>query len=163
MASKIKFQMSIMMGVTLSLCLSFVGTFTSGSFTPAAFVVSFLESLLISLVIGYFVPMKLLDDKACEKAGITGKPLACRALGSLISDLVYTPIITIFMVTINFVKIPEAHRPPYFIMLGKSMLISLVVAYLIVFLVAENFMKFILKRNGVGGPPEGGRPDMRKK
>jgi hypothetical protein len=155
MANKIKFHMSLMMGITLSLCLSFVGTFTSGSFTIGGFMVSFLESLVISLVIGYFVPIKRLEDKACEKAGITGKPLACRALGSLISDLIYTPIITIFMVTINFVKIPAAHRPPYVLMLGKSMLISLVVAYLIVFLVAENFMKIIMKRNGVGRPPEG--------
>ncbi|SFC98946.1 hypothetical protein [Ruminococcus albus] len=163
MANKIKIQMSIMMGVTLSLCLSFVGSFTSGNFTVGSFLVGFLESLLISLVIGYFVPMKLLEDKACEKAGITGKPLPCRALGSFISDLIYTPIITIFMVTINFVKIPAAHRPPYVLMLGKSMLISFVVAYLIVFLVADNYMKIILKRNGVGGPPEGGRPDMRNK
>jgi hypothetical protein len=144
-----------MMGITLSLCLSFVGTFTSGSFTIGGFMVSFLESLVISLVIGYFVPMKRLEDKACEKAGITGKPLACRALGSLISDLIYTPIITIFMVTINFVKIPAAHRPPYVFMLGKSMLISLVVAYLIVFLAAENYIKFIMKRSGVDRPPEG--------
>ena len=154
MANKIKFHMSLMMGITLSLCLSFVGTFTSGSFTIGGFIVSFLESLVISLVIGCFVPMKRLEDKACEKAGITGKPLACRALGSLISDLIYTPIITIFMVTINYVKIPAAHRPPYVLMLGKSMLISLVVAYLIVFLAAENYMKFIMKRSGVGRPPE---------
>ncbi|SEK28751.1 hypothetical protein [Ruminococcus albus] len=163
MEKKIRSQMSIMMGITLSLCLSFVGTFTSGNFTPVAFMKSFLESLVISLVIGYLVPMKLLEDKACEKAGITGKHLPCRALGSLISDLIYTPIITIFMVTINFVKIPAEHRPTYIIMLGKSMLISFVVAYLIVFLVADNFMKLILKSNGVGRPPEGGRPDMRKK
>ena len=156
MEKKIKMSMSIMMGVTLSLCLSFVGTFTSGSFTPAAFLVSFLESLAISLVIGCFVPMKPLEDKVCEKAGITGKPLACRALGSLISDLIYTPIITICMVTINFVKIPVAHRPPYVLMLGKSMLISLVVAYLLIFLVGDPFMKLILKKYGIAGrPPEG--------
>lgn len=161
MEKKIKLSMSIMMGVTLSLCLSFVGTFTSGSFTPGAFLVSFMESLVISLVIGYFVPMKKLEDSACEKFGVTGKPLACRAVGSLVSDLIYTPIITIAMVTINFFKIPAAHRPPYIIMLGKSMLISLVVAYLIVFLVGDNFMRMILKKNGIGGPPAG-RSDGRK-
>jgi hypothetical protein len=155
MEKKIKSQMSIMMGITLSLCLSFIGTFSSGNFTPVEFLKSFLESLAISIVIGCFVPMKLLEDKACEKAGITGKPFACRALGSLISDLIYTPIITICMVTINFVKIPAAHRPPYILMLGKSMLISLVVAYLLIFLVGDPFMKLILKKNGVGGPPEG--------
>ena len=149
MEKKIKSQMSIMMGITLSLFLSFIGTFSSGNFTPVEFLKSFLESLAISLVIGCFVPMKLLEDKACEKARITGKPFACRALGSLISDLIYTPV------TINFVKIPAEHRPPYVIMLGKSMLISLVVAYLLIFLVGDPFMKLILKKNGVGGPPEG--------
>jgi len=41
---KIGRQMSLMMGVTLSLVLSFVGVFTSGQFTLPAFIMSFLES-----------------------------------------------------------------------------------------------------------------------
>ena len=154
MGKKIKLHMSLMMGITLSACLSFVGTFTSGSFTPVAFIVSFLESLVISLIIGYFVPMKQLEDKACEKAGITDKPLACRALGSLISDLIYTPVITTAMVTMAYFKI-QGGKPPYIIMWGKSMLISLLVAYLIVFLVAQNYMKFIMKSIAPGAPDGG--------
>ena len=154
---KIKLQMSILMGITLSICLSFVGTFTSGNFTLKMFIVSFLESLMISLIIGYFVPMKQLEDKACAKAGITGKPLACRALGSLISDLIYTPIITTAMVTMAYLKM-QGGKPPYLIMWGKSMLSSLLVAYLLVFLVSENYMKLILKHNGVGGTPNGKGP-----
>ena len=101
--------------------------------------------------------MKQLEDKACAKAGITGKPLACRALGSLISDLIYTPIITTAMVTMAYLKM-QGGKPPYLIMWGKSMLSSLLVAYLLVFLVSENYMKLILKHNGVGGTPNGKGP-----
>ncbi len=155
MEKKIKMSMSIMMGVTLSLCLSFVGTFTSGSFTPAAFLVSFLESLVISLVIGCIVPIKKAEDSACEKVGVKS-PMGRRTLGSFVSDLIYTPVITTAMVTINFFKIPIAHRPPYIIMWGKSMVISFIVAYLIVFLVGDNYMRMILKKYGIAGrPPEG--------
>ena len=150
---KVGIQMSLLMGVTLSLVLSFVGVFTSGSFTVVGFLLSFLESLVISLVIGLLVPMKKVGDAACVKAGIKDKPLACRSLESLISDLIYTPVITFVMVFIAYKK-ATAHGAPLRLgpMLGKSMLISLVVAYLFIFLVTPNYIRFLVKRNGDGKP-----------
>ena len=146
---KIGRQMSIMMGLTLSLVLSFVGVFTSGQFTLPAFIMSFLESLVISLIIGMFVPMKKVGDAACSKAGISERPLACRALESLVSDLIYTPVITFVMVFMAYKQATKHGAPLSFgPMLGKSMVMSLVVAYLFIFLVTPNYMKFILKRNG---------------
>ena len=116
---------------------------------------SFLESLVISLVIGFLVPMKKVGDAACEKAGIKDKPLACRFLESLVSDLIYTPIITFVMVFMAYKNATSHGAPLHFgPMLGRSMLISLVVAYLFIFLVTPNYMKFLLKRSGVGRPKE---------
>ena len=153
----IKVIMGLLMGVTLSLCLSFVGTFTSGSFTVPSFIISFFESLVISFVIGLFVPMKDIERNICIKAGVREKPFARRALGSLVSDLIYTPVITVAMVTLAYFHIPAPHRPPYPVMLGKSMLISLVVAYLIIFLVTDKYMGIAMKVSGEGGPPQ--RPE----
>lgn len=150
---KIGRQMSLMMGVTLSLVLSFVGVFTSGQFTLPAFIMSFLESLVISLIIGMLVPMKKVGDAVCDKAGVTGKPLACRALESLVSDLIYTPIITVVMVFMAYKQATKHGAPLKFApMLGESMVVSLVVAYLFIFLVTPNYMKFIMKKNG--GKPQ---------
>ncbi|MBQ8967630.1 hypothetical protein [Ruminococcus sp.] len=148
---KIGLGMSIMMGVTLSLTLSFVGTFTSGRFTLVGFLLSFLESLVISFVIGFFVPMKKVGDAACGKLGIMDRPLACRCVESLVSDLIYTPIITFVMVFMAY-KQATSHGVPlrFGSMLGESMVISLVVAYLIIFLVTPNYMKFLMKKYGNG-------------
>ena len=153
MEKKIKTSMGLMMGITLSLCLSFVGIVSSGQFTLPGFIVSFFESLAISLIIGFIVPMKPIEEKACAKAGVTDKPFARRALGSLISDLIYTPVITIAMVTLAYFKI-KGPRPPYPMMLGKSMIISLVVAYLIIFLVSDFYMGLIMKNVTKGKPRE---------
>ena len=157
---KMNIQMSLMMATTLSFFLSMAGLLSSGKFTVPAFIISFIESFIISMIIGFFVPMKKVGDAAVAKAGIEPHSLKARLLETLISDLIYTPIITFCMVFMAHRQASKGGNPPPFgIMLAKSMVISLVLAYIIIFIVTPIFIKFLMKKNGIGGPPDmGGRP-----
>ena len=152
---KIGRQMSVLMGATLSFCLSLVGNLSSGRFTLPGFIVSFLASLVISLLIGMLVPMKKVTDSLTGKLGLQQGKLSTRCFEALISDLIYTPFITLVMVTLAYRQaVSHGARLSYLPMLGKSMLISLVVGYVLIFILMPVFLKFVLKRNGVGGAPE---------
>ena len=155
---KIGRQMSILMGVTLSFCLSLAGILSSGKFTVPGFLISFLVSLVISLIIGFFVPMKRVNDALDAKVGVKPGTLGARAFESLISDLIYTPIITVAMITLAY-KNATSHgaKVPYVPMLLKGMALSLVLGYILIFIFMPIFMKLVLKKNGVGGPPPQGR------
>lgn len=147
---KIGRQMSILMGVTLSFFLSLVGNLTSGHFTIMGFVTSFILSLIISLIIGFSVPMKKVTDSLDNKLGLKPGRLNTHLFESLVSDLIYTPIITLAMVTMAY-KQATSHgaRLSYLPMLGKSELISMVVGYVLIFICMPVFMKLVLKRNGI--------------
>ena len=92
--------MNIAMGVSLSFILSFVGTLHGGHFTVGGWLKSFAISLAISIVISFVVPVKKVCDDACKKVGASEKTLKHKVVSALVSDLIYTPIITIIMVAI---------------------------------------------------------------
>ena len=121
---KIGRTISICMGITLSFFLSLSGNLLSGHFTPAGWAISFVISTLISLIIGFCVPMKPLLDKATARM----KPgsLAAKCLESLISDLIYTPVITLAMVAMAHHSIalhaPAPALPPFLPMFLHSLL-----------------------------------------
>ena len=156
---KMNIQMGLLMAATLSFFLSLTGLLTAGKFTVPAFIISFLESFVISLIIGFFIPMKKLGDAAVNKAGIQPHSLKARLLETLLSDLIYTPFMTFVMVFMAHKQASKGgHPPPFIAMYGKSLIISLVVAYVIIFIVQPVFLKFVMKKNGIGGPPDmGGR------
>ena len=159
---KMGLLMSLFMGVTLSLCLSLTGLLSAGQFTVPALLVNFLISFVISMVIGFLVPMKKVGDSAVRGAKLRPGSWGARFLESLISDLIYTPIITIAMVTIAYFNvmshIPEdVQGPPYVPMLLKSLLISMVVGYVLIFIFMPLFMKLSMKICGIT-PPPAGRP-----
>jgi hypothetical protein len=152
---KIGRQMSVLMGLTLSFCLSLAGNLASGKFTVPGFIISFIASLVISLLIGFFVPMKKVNDSLDTKLGLQPGKTSTHAFESLISDLIYTPIITVVMVALAYKNATShgakgLHFGP---MLAKSMVLSLVLGYILIFIFMPVFMKIVLKRNGVGGPP----------
>ena len=157
---KMGIQMSLMMGVTLSFCLSLTGLVSAGQFSVPALIINFLISFVISMIIGLLVPMKKVGDAAIAKAGIEPRTLKARLLESLLSDLIYTPIITICMILMARQKIPSDKLPPFVPMLIKSLVISLIVGYVLIFIFQPLFMKILMKKNGIGGPPDmGGRPE----
>ncbi len=154
---KMSVQMSLLMATTLSFFLSMTGLLTAGKFTVPAFIISFLESFVISMIIGFFIPMKKVGDAAVAKAGLTPHSLKARLLETLLSDIIYTPFMTFVMVFMAHKQASkEGNPPPFLIMFGKSLIISLIVAYVIIFIVNPIFLKFLMKKNGIGAPPDMG-------
>ncbi|MGN0665316.1 MAG: hypothetical protein ACI4KF_02185 [Huintestinicola sp.] len=97
---KMGLSMSMLMGLTMSFVLSLVGTLGGGHFTVGGWVKSFVVSLIISIILGFIVPMKKLSDGACAKCNVPIHSTKGKLLSALISDLIYTPLITIIMVTL---------------------------------------------------------------
>lgn len=156
---KISREMSVLMGVTLSFCLSLTGNLSSGHFTFIGFLSSFIVSLIISLIIGFLVPMKKVTDSLVAKLHLEPYPLGRHLFEAFISDLIYTPIITLCMVSLAYMMATrQGAQMPYGPMLGKSMILSMAVGYLLIFFFMPLYMKIVLKRNGVipGAGPMGG-------
>lgn len=147
---KIGRQMSLLMGVTLSFFLSLTGILSSGKFTLPGFLISFVVSLVISLIIGFLVPMKKVNDSLGAKLGLNPRTLKTRLFESLISDLIYTPIITLIMITMAY-RNATSHgaQIPYVPMLVKGMVLSMIVGYVLIFIFMPLFMKLVMKRNGM--------------
>ena len=150
---KIGMQMSILMGITMSFCLSLTGNLSSGHFTLPAFLSSFLISTVISLMIGFFVPMKKVGDAAVQKANLTPGTLGAKCLESLISDLIYTPVLTLCMTAMahhNAVSHGQAMLP-YLLMFLRSLLLSMIIGYVLIFLLTPVYLKLVMKKNTPGG------------
>ena len=155
---KIMIQMNILMGVTLSLCLSLIGNLRAEKFSVPGFLISFLLSVVISMIIGLAVPVKPLTDRLEAKCGIQPRTLRAKCFEALISDLLYTPLITVVM-TVFAYKQATAHGAsiPFVPMLISSLLISLIAGYVLIFICMPLFLKLVFKWNHIdpsaGGPP----------
>ena len=154
---KIGMQMGILMGTALSLCLSLFGTLHSGHFSVPAFLISFAVSLLISLVIGCFIPMPLLEKGLCQKLNTEQRSLKGNALTALLSDLIYTPVITLAATALAYPNMVQAGGSASFgAMFLGSLLPSLLIGYVLIFFLKPLFLKLVLKKNGIapGNMPE---------
>ena len=159
---KIGLRVSILMSVTLSLFLSLSGNLLSGHFTVKGFLISLLMSIVISIIISLLVPMKKVGDGVVARSGLREHSIPARCLESFVSDLIYTPIITLAMVFMAY-KNASKHDSdlsfaPMFI---RSLLLSLMLGFVLIFVFQPLFVKLVLKRNGVGGPPQGGPPEKK--
>ena len=150
---KIGIFMSLLMGVTLSFFLSLTGQLSSGHFEVPGFLLSFGVSLLVSLIIGFLVPMKKVNDSLDRKLGLAPRSLGTRFFEALVSDIIYTPIITFIMVFMNY-KIAVSHGAHLVFgpMLLKSMIVSLIVGYVLIFIFMPLFMALLMKKYGPGRP-----------
>ena len=147
---RVGLMMTVLMGITMSLVLSFVGTFTSGHFSLMAWLFSFTVSLVVSLVIGFTVPVKRICDGACNKCGLVPESFKGNLFGSLISDLIYTPVITLIMVVIGVLKRlpPDASVPLIPIIIHAfipSLIKCLIVGYVVIVVAQPLFIKMLVK------------------
>ncbi|MCR5670425.1 MAG: hypothetical protein K6G10_05425 [Butyrivibrio sp.] len=145
-------KMGIRMGILMSLCLSLVGTLTSGHFTVPGFLLSFVVSSVISLIIGFVVPLGKIGAGACKKAGLKQGSMGARLLESFISDLIYTPLITLAMVFMAYSLAMRMSGGNAQLNFGRmflgSLLICFVVAYVLIFIFQPIFLKQLLKKEG---------------
>jgi hypothetical protein len=143
---RINRRISILMGVTLSLCLSLVAhLFLADKFTFTGFLLSFAISLTISLIIGLIVPMKKVNDAVDRSLNLRPFSIKARLVESLVSDLIYTPIMTVIMTTISyFIATNNGADIPYVPMLLKSLLVCFLVGYVLIFIFQPLFMTLVI-------------------
>lgn len=157
---KIGLQMSILMGVTLSFCLSLTGNLISGHFTLPGFLISFVVSLIVSLIIGFFIPMPKLEAEVCEKLNIEQRSMKGNAVTALLSDLIYTTLITLSATALAYPKMVKAGGSVSFGgMFLSSLLVSLVIGYVLIFLLKPLFLKLVMKANGIDPSKPADRPE----
>lgn len=144
-------KISLCMGITLSFFLSLIGLASSGKFTLSGWLISFVISTVISLVIGFIVPIKKVNDAACTKLGLIPGRLSTRCFESLLSDLIFTPIITFCMVYLAFSKAVSMGAPVRFLpMFLHSLAICMIAGFILIFIFTPLFVKLIIRpqKNG---------------
>ena len=144
---KVGIIMGLLMSVTLSLCLSLTGILSSGKFTVQGFIISFLVSFVISFLISVIVPMHKINASLGRSMRAEHGSLKLRLAESLVSNLIYTPFMTVVMVTLAWFSIKRqgGEQPPYIPMLLTSLLICFAVGYIIIFIVTPIFMKIAMR------------------
>ncbi|WP_051656835.1 hypothetical protein [Butyrivibrio sp. AE3004] len=148
---KIGRQMGIRMGILMSFCLALVGTLTSGHFTVFGFIISFILSSVISLLIGFFIPVGKISGDVCRKLRLERGKIGARLVETLISDLIYTPIITLAMVALAYNMamkqsggMAEIRFLPMFF---SSLIICFVAAFILIFIFMPMILKHLMKKN----------------
>ena len=167
---KIGRDMALWMGLIMSFCLSLVGTLTSGHFTPVGWLISFAASVAVSLIIGFLVPVGKISGDFTRKRNMQPGKIGTRCVESLISDLIYTPVITLVMVVIAYAMAMKMSggkaQIPFLPMLLSSLAICFATGFVLIFLIQPVLLKMAMKKHGVtmpGGPAGGPRPDERNK
>ena len=139
-------KMSLCMGITLSFFLSLIGTGTSGHFTIPGWIISFIISTMISLIIGFFVPMKKVTDNACARFNLEQGKFTTRLFECLISDLIYTPVITFCMVLFAYLMATSEGAPLHFLpMFLSSLVICMIAGYILIYIFTPIYTKMIFK------------------
>lgn len=146
-------QMSIRMGIVVSFCMSLVGTLASGHFTPVGFIISFIASMIVALLIGRFVPVGKISHDFIQKRGMQPGKLSARLAEAMISNLVYTPVITLAMVALAyFMAMRQSNgmaQISFLPMFLHSLLICFIVGFFVIFLIQPIFLKSLMKKYGV--------------
>ena len=147
---------SIFMCATLSLCLPIIGVIQSGSFSLPMYLLNFVIGFLVSFLISMMLPTIRINMALERKFGLKCNKLKARLLETFLSDLIYTPLITIFMTSIAWYNLKKmgAETPPYIPMILSSLAISFVVAYIIIFFALPLYLKIAMKICDVEIPKE---------
>lgn len=139
-----------LMGCAMSFTLSLVGTCLSGHFTLPTWLLSFAISLIISLIIGFCLPIKNIGDWFCGLFKTSPQSFKGTLLSAIPSDIIYTPIITVvmeaFMLNMAAKHAPVGAVPPLIRVLPKSLAVCLVVGYVAIIIFQPLFVKFVIKK-----------------
>ena len=89
---KIGLIMNVLMGVSLSFVLSLTGLIASSHFQVRAWLLSFFLSFVLSLLIGFFVPVRKIALSLCKKLNLSERTLASHCADSFVSDSVVVSV-----------------------------------------------------------------------
>lgn len=150
---KIMALMSVLMGFVMSFVLSLVGTLVGGHFSIQSWMLSFGISLVLSIIIGFVVPVKPLGDKFCNKHNVVPESPKGNFCSALISNLIYTPFLTIVMVS-TMVLMATKEVPSWQARLNilghaliPSLIVCFVVGYVAITIFQPLFVKLIINSN----------------
>ena len=157
---KIGLFMNLCMSITLSLALTLFGQLMSGHISVIGFLISLVLSLAVSFLIGIVIPMPKLRTALCRKCGIDTFSKKGNALSALLSDVIYTPAITLCNIILAHSNaVQHGASVPFLRMFIPSLLMSLAAAYVLILMLTPLFLKIILKKAGVEHPDPTGAPD----
>ncbi|MCR4787954.1 MAG: hypothetical protein K5888_05150 [Lachnospiraceae bacterium] len=150
-------KISLMMALVMSLCLSIIGNLTAKrpEGTPVISIVigiavSFVISFVISLIIGLLIPMGKLNDSLCHKLGLEKGRLGTRLFESFVSDVVYTPFITLAMTLFAYnTAMRQSGRNvqiSYLPMFLSSLLICFIAGFILIFIFQPLFVRMFIPR-----------------
>lgn len=147
---KISQEMSIVMGATMSCVLSLVGLIQSGNFTLVSYLTSVIMSFMLCTIVGLIIPAKKISNSLAARMQLQPGSIRARLLDSLVTTLVYSPLMTFLMVYMAY-RQATSHgaRINFGHMLLKSELISFAVAFVVSFIISPIYLKLIFKRNGI--------------
>ena len=156
---KVGKAMAIRMGILMSFFLSLIGTLTSGHFTPAGFLLSFVVSALISLLIGFVVPVGKVTSDVSRKMKCEKGSFKALFVESFVSDLIYTPIMTLAMVFLAYtmaMKMSGGRADLNFAgMFFPSLGICFLAGLALIMVFQPIFLKSVMKKYGISGPGMG--------
>lgn len=141
-------KISLLMGLSMSCVLTLVGLLSAGKFSVQGFLSGFAVSFIVSMIIGLIIPMKKVSDAVTGRFNRLPGTLKARLLEALVSDVLYSPLMTFIMVYIAW-RQATAHgaRIPLGPMLLKSEIISFIAAFILSFVLTPVFMKMLMRKN----------------
>lgn len=148
---KVMIGMNLLMGLTMSFVLSLVGTAMGmkDKFNVTSWLMSFGISFVISLIIGFAVPVKKAGDAFCAKCNANPQSMKGNLLSSLISNVIYTPMITIIMVVVMLTNAAKhaavGEVPPIPVVIIPSLIVSLLVGQVVIMISTPLYLKLLTK------------------
>jgi hypothetical protein len=139
-------RMSVLMGASMSLILSLIGLLSAGQLNLRSLLVNFVISFAISFLIGMVIPMRKISNALIGRMKFQPGSLKARLSDALISDLCYSPLMTFIMVFIAHRQaVSHGARIPFLPMLLKSECISLIAAFIAIYLLSPVLMKIAFR------------------
>ena len=153
--------MSVLMALVMSFFMSLIGNLSSGKFSLPIFLITLLISFIVSLAIGLAVPMPRITASIAKKMkGSKAVPF----VDAFVSDLIYTPLMTLVMVFSVRRLVPvmsgqpfeKLGFPPFIIMFLKSLLLCFAAGYILILVFTPLIKKAAFK--GIRMSPDGRPP-----
>lgn len=156
---KVGICMNFLMGITLSFFLSLIGMAASGHFQVKGWLISFAASTVLSIMIGFLIPIHKIGTALCTKLGFKERTLPFHCFESLISDLFYTPAMSFAMVGLawiglkrQFAALIENGTPAdalpqitFLQLFLPSLAVTLIAGYFLIFILQPLFLKLVVK------------------
>ena len=139
-------KISMLMGLILSFFQSLSGQLFSGHFSFPSWLLSLALSIAVSWLIGYIVPMGKVSQNVCTSFRCEPRSLKTRLLETLVSDLIFSPVITLVNVLLAYRGAVSQGAPVRFLpMFLSSLGISLALGFVLIFIFQPLCKKWVLK------------------